>query len=108
MIEFFLADTFTVGQAINSLGFGGFQVKLSLVTGLCWMADSMEITILSILSPTLHCEWNITRYEQAFTTTVCNNKRILNYKINNFIIICRIFGKIDSLKLLIDYKSFNL
>ncbi|XP_033227637.1 synaptic vesicle 2-related protein isoform X2 [Belonocnema kinseyi] len=63
-------DTFTVGQAINSLGFGGFQVKLSLVTGLCWMADSMEITILSILSPTLHCDWSITRYEQAVTTTV--------------------------------------
>lgn len=63
-------DTFTVGQAINSLGFGSFQVKLSLITGLCWMADSMEITILSILSPILHCDWKITKYEQALITTV--------------------------------------
>ncbi|XP_026674748.1 synaptic vesicle 2-related protein isoform X2 [Ceratina calcarata] len=65
-----LADTFTVTQAINALGFGKFQVKLSLFTGLCWMVDSMEITILSILSPSLHCDWGITRYQQALTTTV--------------------------------------
>ncbi|XP_063534120.1 synaptic vesicle 2-related protein [Cydia strobilella] len=63
-------DTFTVTQAVNALGFGWFQVKLSLCTGLCWMADSMEMTILSILSPALHCEWNISKYQQALTTTV--------------------------------------
>ncbi|XP_048523169.1 synaptic vesicle 2-related protein [Dendroctonus ponderosae] len=63
-------DTFTVTQAVNALGFGWFQVKLSLWTGLCWMADSMEMTILSILSPALHCTWHITRYQQALTTTI--------------------------------------
>lgn len=63
-------DTFTITQAVNALGFGWFQVKLSLWTGLCWMADSMEMTILSILSPSLHCDWHITRYQQALTTTV--------------------------------------
>ncbi|KPJ11124.1 Synaptic vesicle 2-related protein [Papilio machaon] len=63
-------DTFTVIQAVNALGFGWFQVKLSLCTGLCWMADSMEMTILSILSPALHCEWNISKYQQALTTTI--------------------------------------
>ncbi|KAF7283998.1 synaptic vesicle 2-related protein [Rhynchophorus ferrugineus] len=63
-------DTFTVTQAVNALGFGWFQVKLSLWTGLCWMADSMEMTILSILSPALHCSWHITRYQQALTTTI--------------------------------------
>jgi hypothetical protein len=67
---FFLPDTFTVTQAVNAFGFGRFQVKLSLFTGLCWMADSMEMTILSILSPALHCDWHITRYQQALTTTV--------------------------------------
>ncbi|KAE8747251.1 hypothetical protein FOCC_FOCC006043 [Frankliniella occidentalis] len=63
-------DTFTVTQAVNAFGFGKFQVQLSLFTGLCWMADSMEMTILSILSPALHCEWHITRYQQALTTTI--------------------------------------
>ncbi|PSN40657.1 hypothetical protein C0J52_15745 [Blattella germanica] len=32
--------------------------------------DSMEMTILSILSPALHCDWHITRYQQALTTTI--------------------------------------
>ncbi|XP_062553178.1 synaptic vesicle 2-related protein [Armigeres subalbatus] len=63
-------DTFTVTQAVNALGFGWFQVKLSLCVGLCWMADSMEMTILSVLGPALHCDWNITRYQQALVTTV--------------------------------------
>ncbi|XP_066262466.1 synaptic vesicle 2-related protein isoform X4 [Euwallacea similis] len=63
-------DTYTVTQAVNALGFGWFQVKLSLWTGLCWMADSMEMTILSILSPALHCSWHLTRYQQALTTTI--------------------------------------
>ncbi|XP_054280439.1 synaptic vesicle 2-related protein [Macrosteles quadrilineatus] len=63
-------ETFTVTQAVNAFGFGKFQAKLSLFTGLCWMADSMEMTILSILSPALHCDWHITRYQQALATTV--------------------------------------
>lgn len=63
-------DTFTVTQAVNALGFGWFQVKLSLCVGLCWMADSMEMTILSVLGPALHCDWGITRYQQALVTTV--------------------------------------
>ncbi|XP_012288600.1 synaptic vesicle 2-related protein [Orussus abietinus] len=63
-------DTFTVGQAVNALGFGKFQVKLLLSTGLCWMADSMEITILSILSSTLRCDWGISKAEQALTIMI--------------------------------------
>ncbi|XP_055919941.1 synaptic vesicle 2-related protein [Eupeodes corollae] len=63
-------DTFTVQQAVNALGFGWFHVKLSLCVGLCWMADSMEMTILSVLGPALHCDWGISRYQQALTTTV--------------------------------------
>uniref|UniRef100_A0AC35U0J5 MFS domain-containing protein n=1 Tax=Rhabditophanes sp. KR3021 TaxID=114890 RepID=A0AC35U0J5_9BILA len=60
---------FTVDEAIEILGFGRFQIKLSLLTGLAWMADSAEMMILSILSPALHCEWGITPVEQAMITT---------------------------------------
>lgn len=34
------------------------------------MADSMEMTILSVLGPALHCDWGISRYQQALVTTV--------------------------------------
>jgi len=63
-------DTFTVTQAINSIGFGRFQIVLSFVVGVCWMADSMEMMILSILPLALHCEWGINQYSQAFLTTI--------------------------------------
>lgn len=62
-------DTFTVDQAVNALGFGKFQVKLSLITGLCWMADSMEMMILAMLGPALHCNWHLSQWKQAFLTT---------------------------------------
>ncbi len=58
-------DTFTISQAVNALGFGKFQIILSFVVGLCWMADSMEVMILSILSPALHCEWGVSQYKQV-------------------------------------------
>lgn len=65
-----ILDTYTVAQAVNALGFGWFQVKLSLFVGLCWMSDSMEMTILSVLGPALHCDWGISRYQQAMVTTI--------------------------------------
>ncbi|RXG59098.1 Synaptic vesicle 2-related protein [Armadillidium vulgare] len=52
-------DSFTVDHAI----------KLSLITGLCWMADSMEMMILAIIGPALHCAWHLSEWKQAFLTT---------------------------------------
>ncbi|XP_022223913.2 synaptic vesicle 2-related protein [Drosophila obscura] len=63
-------DTYTVQQAINAFGFGWFHVKLSLMVGLCWMADSMEMAILSIIGPALFCEWNVSKLQQASVTTI--------------------------------------
>jgi len=34
------------------------------------MADAMEMMILSILSPALHCEWALEPWQQALITTV--------------------------------------
>lgn len=86
-----MTDTFTVSQAVNAFGFGKFQAKLSLFTGLCWMADSMEMTILSILSLALHCDWHITRYQQALATTVIFFKSdllgVLGTKLYNLILV---------------------
>ena len=58
-------DVFTVDDAVEYLGFGKFQLLLALLTGLAWMADAMEIMILSILSPALYCEWAITPMQQV-------------------------------------------
>ncbi|KAI0239633.1 Synaptic vesicle 2-related protein [Lamellibrachia satsuma] len=63
-------DTLTVDQAVDAIGFGMFQVKLSFFTGLIWMADAMEMMILSILAPALHCDWGLSSWQQAMLTTV--------------------------------------
>uniref|UniRef100_A0A914LFP4 Major facilitator superfamily (MFS) profile domain-containing protein n=1 Tax=Meloidogyne incognita TaxID=6306 RepID=A0A914LFP4_MELIC len=62
-------DVYTVDDAVEFLGFGRFQILLAFLTGLAWMADAMEIMILSILSPSLYCEWAITPMQQALITT---------------------------------------
>ncbi|KAL4223272.1 hypothetical protein ACF0H5_016744 [Mactra antiquata] len=63
-------DTFTIQEAIDNIGFGKFQIKLSILTGVAWMADAMEMMILSILSPALHCDWQINEWKQALITTI--------------------------------------
>ncbi|XP_067106582.1 synaptic vesicle 2-related protein-like [Osmerus mordax] len=62
-------DTFTVEDVVESIGFGWFQWKLSMLTGLSWMADAMEMMVLSILAPQLHCEWRLPSYQVAFITS---------------------------------------
>ncbi|XP_076434942.1 synaptic vesicle 2-related protein-like [Babylonia areolata] len=63
-------ETYTVEQAIDQIGFGKFQIKLSVLTGFAWMADAMEMMILAILSPALHCDWQLTGFQEAAITTV--------------------------------------
>ncbi|XP_062874029.1 synaptic vesicle 2-related protein [Trichomycterus rosablanca] len=63
-------DTFMVEDAVEAIGFGPFQWKLSVLTGLSWMADAMEMMILSILAPQLHCEWRLPSWEVALLTSV--------------------------------------
>uniref|UniRef100_A0A8C9WV42 Synaptic vesicle 2-related protein n=1 Tax=Sander lucioperca TaxID=283035 RepID=A0A8C9WV42_SANLU len=62
-------DTFMVEDAVEAIGFGTFQWKLSILTGLSWMADAMEMMILSILAPQLHCEWRLPTLEVALLTS---------------------------------------
>ncbi|KAF7661954.1 hypothetical protein LDENG_00248590 [Lucifuga dentata] len=62
-------DTFMVEDAVEAIGFGTFQWKLSVLTGLSWMADAMEMMILSILAPQLHCEWRLPSLEVALLTS---------------------------------------
>lgn len=62
--------TYNVDEAIEHIGFGRFQWKLSIITGCAWMADAMEMMILAIISPQLKCEWQLYSYQEALITTV--------------------------------------
>lgn len=41
------------------------------------MADAMEMMILSILAPQLHCEWRLLSLEVALLTSVMVLQRLL-------------------------------
>ncbi|CAK6959461.1 synaptic vesicle 2-related protein [Scomber scombrus] len=63
-------ETFTLDEALEAVGFGKFQWKISLLTGLSWIGDAMEMMILSILGPQLHCEWRLPSYKVALITAI--------------------------------------
>ncbi|CAL1543901.1 unnamed protein product [Lymnaea stagnalis] len=59
---------YTMQAAIDQLGFGRFQVKISVLAGLCYMADAMEMMLLSILAPVLKCTWKLSGLQEAILT----------------------------------------
>ncbi|XP_072044036.1 synaptic vesicle 2-related protein-like [Amphiura filiformis] len=63
-------EYFTVEEAIEHVGFGRFQLKMSAIICVIHMTDAGELMLLSMLSPELHCEWNLAKWQQALITTV--------------------------------------
>ena len=61
---------YTVDDAIEKIGFGPFQILLTFFCGVTLLADAMELMILSILSPIVKCQWNLTNFEEAMITSV--------------------------------------
>ncbi|KAI6649164.1 Synaptic vesicle 2-related protein isoform X1 [Oopsacas minuta] len=61
---------FTVDEAIEKIGFGMFQLRLSVFSALVWMADAMEMMMLAVLAPAVQCQWSLSTYEEAMITTV--------------------------------------
>ena len=63
-------NIFTVDEAINKMGFGPFQILITVFCGLLWVADAMELMILSILSPIVKCQWDLSSFAEASVTAV--------------------------------------
>lgn len=53
----------TIDDAIERIGIGRFQYQVLLAAGLCFMADSMEVLLLSFLSIVLKHDWNLSQGE---------------------------------------------
>ena len=63
-------STFTVGEAVEAVGYGPYQRRMRLVLGGFWAADASEMLILSFVGPVVMCEWGLTRSEEAAITSV--------------------------------------
>lgn len=51
--------SFTVEEAMDSLGFGKFQALLLGYTGMAWVAEAMEMMLLSFVGPAVRSEWGL-------------------------------------------------
>ena len=61
---------YTVNEGVNKIGFGFFQVLVTVFCGLMWAAEATELMLLSILSAAVMCEWDLLYLEEAAIATV--------------------------------------
>ncbi|GBM42040.1 Synaptic vesicle 2-related protein, partial [Araneus ventricosus] len=59
------AKSYTVDDAVNKAGYGKFQIRLLILSGIAWIAESVEVFIISVLSQFLACDWTLTKQQPA-------------------------------------------
>jgi MFS family permease len=60
----------TVDEAIETIGFGKFQLGMLGYTGLVWLADAAEMILLSFIGPAAKCEWGLSSSEEGAISSV--------------------------------------
>ncbi|GFS36498.1 major facilitator superfamily protein [Actinidia rufa] len=61
---------YTLDEAISTIGFGKCQGLVLAYAGLGWIAESMEIMLLSFVGPAVKSEWGLSSNEESMITTV--------------------------------------
>ncbi|PWA54793.1 hypothetical protein CTI12_AA431040 [Artemisia annua] len=51
--------TYTLDEAISTIGFGSFQLIVLAYAGLGWVAEAMEMMLLSFVGPAIQPEWGL-------------------------------------------------
>ncbi|GLJ11177.1 hypothetical protein SUGI_0145680 [Cryptomeria japonica] len=65
------SPVFTVDDALQIVGFGKYQVLLLAYAGMGWVAEAMEMMLLSFIGPAVSSEWELSpRQESLITSTV--------------------------------------
>ncbi|RLW00156.1 hypothetical protein DV515_00009218 [Chloebia gouldiae] len=62
--------TFTVGEAVETIGFGRFHIMLFLIMGSTGVAEAMETMLMAVVSPLIRCEWRLQDWQVALVTTM--------------------------------------
>ncbi|CAL1283223.1 unnamed protein product [Larinioides sclopetarius] len=61
---------YSVDDAVNKVGYGKFQLRLTFLAGLGWLADAFEIFILSVIGDFMACDWPLVRWQIALLTSI--------------------------------------
>lgn len=62
--------SYTVDDALASVGFGKFQMLVLAYAGMGWISEAMEMMLLSFVGPALQSAWNLSSHEQSMITSV--------------------------------------
>uniref|UniRef100_A0A8C5UGS3 SVOP like n=1 Tax=Malurus cyaneus samueli TaxID=2593467 RepID=A0A8C5UGS3_9PASS len=62
--------TFTVEEAVETIGFGRFHIMLYLIMGSIGVVETMEIMLIAVVSPLIRCEWQLQDWQVALVTTM--------------------------------------
>ena len=63
------SEVYTVDEGINEIGFGAFQIFITVLLGLTHTAESSQIMLLQILSAEVQCQWDLNHVDEATITT---------------------------------------
>ena len=58
-------DGYTLEEAVDSLGVGGYQLMVFLYCGLAWLAGGMNIMSVPIISASVKCQWYLSGIEES-------------------------------------------
>ncbi|KAG7577022.1 MFS transporter superfamily [Arabidopsis thaliana x Arabidopsis arenosa] len=61
---------FTVDEALVAMGFGKFQIYVLAYAGMGWVAEAMEMMLLSFVGPAVQSLWNLSAREESLITSV--------------------------------------
>ncbi|CAL5086035.1 unnamed protein product [Urochloa decumbens] len=64
------AETYTTDEALSRLGFGRFQALLLGFLGTGWVAEAMEVMLLSFVGPSVKEEWGVSGGAEGLITSV--------------------------------------
>ncbi|WVZ59892.1 hypothetical protein U9M48_009980, partial [Paspalum notatum var. saurae] len=57
-------ETYTTDDALTVMGFGKFQAFVLAYAGMGWVAEAMEVMLLSFLGPVVREEWNVSPQDE--------------------------------------------
>ncbi|XP_073308377.1 organic cation/carnitine transporter 7-like [Primulina huaijiensis] len=61
---------FNLDEALATIGFGRYQYLLLAYGGLGWIAEAMEMMILSFIGSSVQSEWNLSSAEKSLISTM--------------------------------------
>ncbi|XP_028776853.1 organic cation/carnitine transporter 7 [Neltuma alba] len=61
---------YTIDEALTAMGFGNFQLLVLAYAGLGWIAEAMEMMILSVVGPAVQSAWSLSPQQENLITSI--------------------------------------